>query len=138
MEKRVTGLGGVFFKAKDPEKIKQWYARHLGIESDQYGGKFVWRAAEDGENLRLTAWSPFPETTDYYQPGSKEYMFNYRVENLKALLEVLRSEGVQIIGEMQVFEYGKFAWIMDPEGAKIELWEPVDGPLISPPMNKSS
>lgn len=138
MKKRVTGLGGVFFKARDPEKIRNWYNKHLGIETDQYGGKFIWRAAEGNDNPRLTAWNPFPENTTYYEPSKREFMFNYRVEDLETLLEVLRQEGVRIVGEMQVFEYGKFAWIMDPEGTKIELWEPLDKPLVTPPMNKSS
>lgn len=130
MKKRVTGLGGVFFKCDNPEEIKDWYRKHLGIESDQYGGYFKWRDAENPDKECLTAWSPFPKDSEYYQPSKKEFMLNYRVENLVELLKVLEEEGVKIVGEMEEFEYGKFAWIMDPEGNKIELWEPIDGPLL--------
>ncbi len=124
--KRVTGLGGVFFKTKDPEKTKEWYKKHLGIESDQYGGLFEWRDAAEPDKKCYTAWSPFSENTKYFSPSEKQFMFNYRVENLKALLEVLRQEGVEVVGEIEEYEYGKFGWILDPEGNKIELWEPVD------------
>ncbi len=128
--KRVTGIGGVFFKCDDPSKMKEWYQNHLGIKSDQYGGKFVWRDHQDKEKECITAWSPFPKDTEYYAPSKKDFMFNYRVENLEELLKVLKEEGVQIVGEMETYEYGKFGWIMDPEGNKIELWEPIDGPLM--------
>lgn len=128
--KRVTGLGGIFFKCEDPEKMKEWYRNHLGIESDQYGGKFVWRDHENPEKEAITAWSPFAKDSDYYAPSTKEYMFNYRVENLEGLLKVLKEEGVEVVGEMESYSYGKFGWIMDPEGRKIELWEPVDDPLL--------
>lgn len=138
MEKRVIGIGGIFFKSEDPERIKKWYSQHLGIESDQYGGKFVWRGAEGDDTQKITAWSPFPKDTNYYDPSKKDFMFNYRVADLEGLLKVLKEEGVEQVGEMEVYEYGKFAWIMDPEGTKIELWEPVDEPtLLTPPMNKS-
>lgn len=127
--KRVKGIGGVFFKARDPEKIKEWYKTHLGIQSDQYGGMFQWRPFNHPERTGCTVWSPFKEDTDYFNPGDKPYMFNYRVQDLEKLLETLKQEGVEIVGKMESFEYGKFAWIMDPEGTKIELWEPVDGNL---------
>ena len=127
--KRVTGIGGVFFKTKDPKQTKAWYAKHLGISSNEYGGAFVWRPYEHPDDKAMTAWSPFDAKTDYFEPSSAPFMFNYRVENLEALLSVLAEEGVQVVGEMQVFEYGKFAWIMDLDGNKIELWEPIDGPL---------
>ena len=122
--KRVTGIGGLFFKTKDPEKVKQWYQKHLGIETDQYGATFSWKK-ENGEK-GFTVWSTFKEDTNYFDPGKKDFMFNYRVENLEALLKVLEEEGVTIVGEMEVYEYGKFGWVMDPEGNKIELWEPID------------
>jgi predicted enzyme related to lactoylglutathione lyase len=127
--KRVTGLGGVFFKCDDPEKMKNWYREHLGIESDQYGSMFEWRQKENPEQKGITVWSPFPSATGYFAPSDKPYMFNYRVENLHALLEMLRKEGVQVVGEVEEYDYGKFGWIMDPEGNKIELWEPVDDKL---------
>lgn len=127
--KRVTGLGGVFFKSKDTKKAQAWYAKHLGIESGQYGGMFQWRLHDHPEKEAYTAWSIFKDDTTYFGPSKKEYMFNYRVENLQELLKVLKEEGVEIVGEMEVFEYGKFGWIMDPDGNKIELWEPIDEPL---------
>ena len=130
MKKRVTGIGGIFFKCEDPNKMKAWYGKHLGIESDQYGGLFKWRDHEDKEKVCTTAWSPFAKDTNYYDPSQKDYMFNYRVENLVELLEELKKEGVQVVGKIEEFEYGKFGWIMDPEGRKIELWEPVDAPFL--------
>lgn len=123
--KRVTGIGGIFFKTKDPEKLKEWYKKHLGIKADKYGATFDWRKPDGTKGY--TAWSTFKEDTTYFQPSEKELMINYRVEDLEALLKVLKEEGVTVIGEMEVFEYGKFGWILDPEGNKIELWEPVDG-----------
>jgi predicted enzyme related to lactoylglutathione lyase len=122
--KRVTGIGGLFFKAKDPEKIKEWYKQHLGLPCNQYGANFTWKK-DNGEN-GYTVWSPFKEDTTYFDPAEKPFMFNYRVENLDALLEVLKAEGVTVVGTTEVYDYGKFGWIMDPEGNKIELWEPVD------------
>jgi len=124
--KRVTGIGGVFFKCKDPEKIKSWYREHLGIQSDQYGATFEWRSLENPDKKCTTVWSPFNEKTKYFSPSEKPYMFNYRVENLENLLETLKEEGVQVVGDIETYEYGKFGWILDPEGNKIELWEPVD------------
>ena len=126
--KRVTGLGGVFFKTTDPKKMKEWYGKHLGLPIDEYGASFKWIDPENREAKEpaLTAWSPFDQNTTYFEPSEKPFMFNYRVENLVALLDALRAEGVQVVGEMQEFSYGKFGWIMDPEGNKIELWEPKD------------
>ncbi len=125
--KRVTGIGGIFFKTQDPAAMKAWYERHLGINMDSsYGTSFEWRHAKDPERKGFTAWSPFPADTDYFEPSQKEFMVNYRVEDLDALLDVLRGEGIEVVGEVQSFEYGKFAHILDPEGNKIELWEPLD------------
>ncbi|MFN1834622.1 VOC family protein [Balneola sp. MJW-20] len=126
MKRRVTGIGGVFLKAKDPEKTKQWYHTHLGIKSGPYGGTFEWRHTSDKERKGYTAWSIFDENTDYTNPSSKDAMINYRVENLEELLSALKEEGVEIVGKMESYEYGKFGWIMDPNGYKIELWEPND------------
>jgi len=123
--KRVTGLGGIFFKATDPKKIKEWYGKHLGLPVDEYGASFRWIDLDNNAKVpALTAWSPFKEDTTYFQPSEKQFMFNYRVENLVELLKVLKEEGVQIVGKMEAHSYGKFGWIMDPEGNKIELWEP--------------
>lgn len=126
MKKRVTGLGGVFFKSEDPTASKEWYRKHLGIENGKYGGTFEWRHAENPDKKGFTAWSVFDQETEYTDPSTKDFMINYRVENLKELLKTLRDEGVEVVGEMEVFEYGKFGWIMDPNGIKIELWEPND------------
>lgn len=125
MKKRVTGIGGVFFKTKDPDKIKKWYEKHLGFPYDKYGCSFEWRQ-KGTDKPGFTAWGPFEMDTKYYDPSKKDFMFNYRVENLEELLKVLKEEGVQVVGEMESYDYGKFGWIMDPEGNKIELWEPVD------------
>jgi predicted enzyme related to lactoylglutathione lyase len=124
MKQRVTGLGGVFFKADDPKKMNEWYTKHLGIE-----GIFKWleRSNPTSEVPAQTVWSPFKKDTTYFAPSEKPFMFNYRVENLIELLKVLKEEGIQQVGEVEEFPYGKFAWIMDPENNKIELWEPVDG-----------
>lgn len=124
--KRVTGIGGIFFKCKDPDKVKEWYKQHLGLKTDQYGALFEFRSADDPEQKCYLQWSPFTDSTKYFEPSQKEFMINYRVENLEALIVELKKEGVQIVGEMQTFEYGKFAHIVDLEGNKIELWEPVD------------
>lgn len=122
--KRVTGIGGFFFKSKDSKKLVAWYGKHLGLKTDQYGSTFWWKD-NDGNDCS-TQWSPFSEDTDYFSPSEKQFMQNFRVENLEALLEKLKQEGVTIIGDMETYDYGKFGWILDPEGNKIELWEPID------------
>ncbi len=124
--KKVTGIGGVFFKCDDPKAMKEWYSQNLGLVTDQYGGVFQWRQADAPEQSGYTSWSPFPKDTEYFAPSKKDFMFNYRVADLDALLAELRTAGVPIIGEVQVFDYGRFAHILDPEGNKIELWEPKD------------
>ncbi|MBK9731838.1 MAG: VOC family protein [Chitinophagaceae bacterium] len=128
--KRVTGIGGVFFKCEDAGEQKQWYEKHLGMQMNDWGGSiFWWRDADNPEKKGSTSWSAFKKESAYFEPSTKPFMFNYRVENLEELLKALKEEGVEIVGEMQVFEYGKFGWIMDPEGNKIELWEPIDEKL---------
>ncbi|MEL7534587.1 MAG: VOC family protein [Bacteroidota bacterium] len=124
--KRVTGIGGIFFKCDDPDKMKSWYNEHLGIETDQYGGVFRWKSATEADKTCYTAWSPFSRKSTYFEPSQKEFMFNYRVDNLEALLAELKKEGVTVVGEIESFSYGKFGWVLDPEGNKIELWEPID------------
>ncbi len=126
--KRVTGIGGIFFKAEDPKKLTAWYGKHLGFNVQDWGVAFQWLEVDKPEAKApaTTAWSAFKAATDYFNPSEKPFMFNYRVENLVELLKLLKEEGVQIVGEVQEFDYGKFAWIMDPEGNKIELWEPKD------------
>lgn len=127
-EKRVTGIGGFFFKSQNPKELVAWYGKHLGLETDAYGCTFRWKDAKG--NDCSTQWSSFPETTDYFAPSQKQFMQNFRVENLEALLERLRAEGVTVVGEMQTFDYGKFGWILDPEENKIELWEPKDSVFL--------
>ena len=124
--KKVTGIGGVFFKCKNPKKVNQWYKKHLGLNTDEYGTSFEWRLAKDGTKKGFTQWSPFDESTDYFQPSQKEFMINYRVENLEALVEKLRNNGVTITDSIESYDYGKFVHILDVEGNKIELWEPND------------
>jgi predicted enzyme related to lactoylglutathione lyase len=124
--KKATGIGGIFFKCKNPDEMKEWYGKHLGLNTDEYGAMFEFRKTENPEQKGYLQWSPFPENTEYFKPSKKDFMINYRVENLEKLLEELSKEGVEIVGKMETFEYGKFAHIIDPEGNKIELWEPVD------------
>tara|TARA_R110001583_G_scaffold15295_7_gene63093 strand:- start:1483 stop:1872 length:390 start_codon:yes stop_codon:yes gene_type:complete len=124
MKKRVTGLGGFFFKTKDPDKIKGWYKNRLGLNTDQYGCTFWWK--DQKGNDCSTQWSPMNEDTPYFEPSQKQFMMNFRVENLVELLKELKKEGVTIVGEIEEYEYGKFGWILDPEGNKLELWEPID------------
>ena len=124
--KRVTGIGGIFFKTKDPQHLKEWYKTHLGFDTDQWGTNFEWRQGEDPNQKGFTQWSPFTETTEYFAPSQKEFMINYRVEDIEALVEILKQEGVTVLDEIEAFEYGKFVHILDGEGNKIELWEPND------------
>ena len=124
--KRVTGIGGIFFKCKDPKKVREWYQTHLGLNTNQYGTVFEWYQGADSTKKGFSQWSPFKETTKYFEPSTKEFMINYRVENLESLVEKLKKEGVTITDTLQTVEYGKFVHIMDIEGNKIELWEPND------------
>jgi predicted enzyme related to lactoylglutathione lyase len=122
---RVIGIGGIFFKSEDTKKTKEWYAEHLGLRTNEYGSLFEYRVS-DSKNKAYLQWSPFPEDTSYFDPSKQEYMINYRVENVEELVEQLREEGVEICDEIAEYEYGKFVHILDAEGRKIELWEPVD------------
>jgi predicted enzyme related to lactoylglutathione lyase len=124
--KKVTGIGGIFFKCKDPNKMREWYKTHLGLDANQYGANFEWRQAADPTKKGSTQWSPFAETTKYFEPSTKDFMINYRVENLEALVEQLKNEGVTIVDKIEDSDYGKFVHIIDVEGNKVELWEPKD------------
>lgn len=126
LEKKATGIGGIFFKCKDPKKIRDWYKLHLGLNTNNYGAVFEWRQGADTTRKGFTQWSPFKETTDYFSPSQKDFMINYRVENLDGLLKQLRKEGVTVTDTVETVEYGKFVHIMDIENNKIELWEPND------------
>ncbi|MEJ0030257.1 MAG: VOC family protein [Bacteroidota bacterium] len=123
--KKVTGIGGVFFKSKDVPKLREWYKEHLGFVVTEWGSTMPWIDPQT-KAFGQTAWSPFKETSDYFAPSTLPYMINYRVHDVHALIEELRKEGVTIAGGVDDTDYGKFAWIMDPEGRKIELWEAVD------------
>ena len=124
--KKVTGIGGIFFKTKDPEKMKEWYNKNLGLATNEYGSVFEFPESDKPENKAYSVWSPFKDDTEYFQPSEKEFMINYRVENIEKLVEELREAGVTICDEIETYEYGKFVHILDPENNKIELWEPVD------------
>ncbi len=124
--KKVTGIGGIFFKCKDPQKMNEWYGKNLGLQTDQYGTNFEWRQGSDPEKKGFTQWSTSSENSAHYLPSKKDFMINYRVENLEGLVDELKKDGVKILDDIEEFEYGKFVHIMDPEGNKIELWEPDD------------
>jgi predicted enzyme related to lactoylglutathione lyase len=120
---RVTGLGGVFIKYDDPEKIRKWYAEYLGIQIDEYGTSFEWRDARDPDKKGFTVWSPFSKASEYFKPSNKEIMLNFIVDDLDAILEKLAMKGVYRLSAIERTDYGRFAHIVDPEGTKIELWE---------------
>ena len=127
--KKVTGIGGIFFKSKDPTAINEWYKTHLGFNTTPYGTSFEWYdidPATEGAKKGLTQWNPFKENTKYFEPSTKEFMINYRVENLEELVEELRKENVTIVDKIEDSDYGKFVHILDIEGNKIQLWEPKD------------
>jgi len=124
--KKVTGIGGIFFKCKDPNKMMDWYQKHLGLNTNKYGAVFEWRQGADTTKKGFTQWSPFTEKTKYIEPSERDFMINYRVENLEALVEELKKEGVIITDTIETVNYGKFVHIMDIEGNKVELWEPND------------
>lgn len=121
---KATGIGGVFFKVADPATTRAWYAAHLGLIDDQYGHMFK----PDPDPKALTIWNPFKADTDYFAPGDKPFMINFRVDDLDALLAELAAKGIPCIGEPMNESYGKFGWIMDPDGLKIELWQPMGDP----------
>jgi predicted enzyme related to lactoylglutathione lyase len=127
--KRVIGIGGIFFKAKNPKALASWYKTHLGVPiDDSFGGyAFNWNNNTERPSKGYTIWSPFKSNTEYLEPSDKDFMFNFIVDDLKALVEVLKSEGINLIGDIEDTEFGLFAWILDPEGNKVELWEPANG-----------
>lgn len=123
--RRVTGIGGIFFKARDPQALAAWYRTHLGLDVQDWGGvSFRWA---DDSPTGTTVWSPFPQDTSYFAPGSAPFMVNYRVHDLHALLAQLRAEGCAVDDKVEESAYGRFGWVFDPEGHKIELWEPPAG-----------
>ncbi len=123
---KVTGIGGIFFQSKNPKKTREWYGKNLGLAIDEYGSPFEFRNANRPDEINYLRWSPFDEGTDYFNPSKKEFMINYRVQNIEGLVKKLKENGVTILDTIEKFEYGKFVHIMDTEGNKIELWEPID------------
>lgn len=125
--KRVTGIGGVFFKSKDPKALGEWYRKHLGMNVEEWGGvAFSWADDPSGA-AGTTVWSPFSEDTDYFEPSAAPFMINFRVADLKGLLAALRAEGCNVQEKFEESEYGKFGYVIDPEGNKLELWQPPEG-----------
>ena len=128
---RVTGIGGVFFKAKDPGKLMSWYTTHLGVKPESEGSSttmFQWREKDDTKRVGYTVWSIFPDDTKYFDPSAAPFMINFRVKDLYRLLAQLKREGVKVDEKREEYDYGKFGWIIDPEGNRIELWEPKGDP----------
>ena len=123
---KVTGIGGIFFRTKNPNDTKEWYNKNLGLETTEYGSSFEFRNANRPDEINYLQWSPFQEDTKYFEPSSKEFMVNYRVQHIEKLVENLKANGVTVVDEIEEFDYGKFVHIMDPDGNKLELWEPVD------------
>lgn len=123
---RVTGIGGVFFKCKNPAVVREWYKNNLGLNTNTYGAVFEWYQGADSTKKGFTQWSPFKETTKYFEPSTKDFMINYRVENIEQLVATLRNNHVSIVDTIETYDYGKFVHILDIENNKIELWEPND------------
>ncbi len=126
---KVTGVGGIFFKAKNPSELRKWYGENLGLTVDDYGSPFEFRNTHRPEEINYLNWDAFEDSTNYFNPSEKEFMINYRVQNIEGLVEKLRKNKVTVVDEISEYDYGKFVHIMDTEGNKIELWEPVDSVL---------
>lgn len=122
---KVTGIGGIFFFSDNPQKAREWYGKNLGMEINEYGSTFETRNVNRPDEINSLQWSPFPKGDEYFSPSQKEFMINYTVCNIEELVENLRKNGVTIVDNIETYDYGKFVHIMDPEGNKIELWEPV-------------
>jgi len=126
--KRVTGIGGIFFHAKDPVALRAWYEEHLGIDVQAWGGTaFTWADDAGNPTNGTTVWSIGAATEEQFAPSKSTFMINYRVEDLAGLLEALRKEGCAVLEKTDDSEFGKFGWVMDPEGNKVELWQPPEG-----------
>lgn len=125
-KKKVTGIGGIFFKCKDPKKIKEWYSTNLGLITNQYGTVFEWFQGADSTKKGFTQWSAFNEKTNYFKPSTKDFMINYRVENIETLVLELKKNNVSVLDSIATYDYGKFVHILDIEGNKIELWQAND------------
>ncbi|MBI1307628.1 MAG: VOC family protein [Bacteroidetes bacterium] len=123
---RVTGVGGIFFKSSNPEDSRLWYSKNLGLTTNEYGSLFEYREGSDPEKIAYLQWSPMATNTDYFEPSGHSFMINFRVKNIERLVDQLRESGVHVVDDIETYEYGKFVHILDPDGVKIELWEPVD------------
>jgi predicted enzyme related to lactoylglutathione lyase len=123
---KVTGIGGIFFRSMNPKQIAEWYGKNLGLAIDENGSVFEFRNAKRPDQVNYLRWSPFNQETEYFKPSEKEFMINYRVQNIDGLVKKLKANGVEILDEIAEYEYGKFVHILDLEGNKIELWEPND------------
>ncbi len=135
---KVTGIGGIFFKCKDPDATRDWYRDHLGLKTNDYGSLFEFRQGARPDKIGYLQWSTFKEDTRYFDPSQKEFMINYRVDDIEGLVEQLRESGVTIVDEIESYDYGKFVHILDNEGNKIELWEPVDQVFIDMPDQETT
>jgi len=125
MKGKVIGVGGIFFESESPNELKDWYKKNLGFVTNDYGALFEFKKTSNNEKAYLN-WSPMQKPVSYFEPSSKPFMINYRVQNLEGLLKQLKKNGTSQLGETETHSYGKFAWVLDPEGNKIELWEPID------------
>jgi predicted enzyme related to lactoylglutathione lyase len=123
---KVTGIGGIFFFSDNPKETKAWYAKNLGLEVTEWGSSFEFRNANRPNEINCLQWSPFKTGSEYFLPSKKEFMINYRVRNIEGLAKKLKANGFTVIDEIEAYDYGKFVHIMDAEGNKIELWEPID------------
>lgn len=121
---KVVGIGGIFFGATDPKKLKDWYAKNLGLTVNEWGATFEFRNADRPDEVNQLQWSPFQQPSDYFAPSKKDFMINYRVQNIAGLVAQLQANGATLLDEIATYEYGKFVHLMDEDGNKIELWEP--------------
>ncbi len=124
-DRDVTGIGGVFFKVDNPDESRAWYRQHLGLDGGAASINFLWREWYDPADVGFTVWAAFPRETDYFGASEQDFMINYRVRDLDALLTKLKAQGVQQAGGLEEYSYGRFAWIVDGDGHRVELWEPV-------------
>ena len=125
MKAGITGLGGVFFKSEDPKKLTEWYAEHLGLKVEPDGHVLLrWHDEDPINKNAYSVWAPFPKDTKYFEPSTAPFMINFRVANLLEMFEQLRKDGVEVDEKIEESEFGRFAWLMDPEGNRVKLWEP--------------
>lgn len=123
---KVTGIGGIFYYSNNPEKTREWYSKNLGLEVNEWGSSFEFRNAHRPDEINYLQWSPFEQGDEYFSPSKKEFMINYRVQNIEGLISKLKNNGITILDDIETYDYGKFVHIMDADGNKIELWEPID------------